>query len=453
MQSIIPTPIVHHNLKWSSASNNSDFEQRNNKLEVWTFKPDFSIGLVGTAIDTLYSEIFPHVANKSKKGKAQAFKAAICTLSQASSFKRTDQRCGFIHSRSTSNTGTYERYKVCDFGNRVFTNVLDAMAEIGFVTYETGFKRKGYPQGLASIWWPTDAFSSWLEQSIDTIEIVSFRDSKEAIQLKHSKEDDNQGFKEYTDTSRTIDMRERVENGNLLRQQFKWNYLPLADERQFVEGDKRLHLAPDSLSCYRVFNGDFESGGRFYCGAQSLKKAERGTIEVDNLPTIELDFKSLHPRFLYNMDGLTAPADCYASDKRERSLTKQISLYSINCKSEAQAIKTLVSHTELNREDAKRHLEEYKEEHSLIAHSFFKSAWRKLQNLDSQLVDGVLTKASSAGIPILPVHDSFIVVTRDVIWLKEATEEIYRKMMKFDPVIDFEPMPELPEDLQHLVKF
>ena len=428
-------------------------------MEAWSFNPDFSHGLHGEAVDALFDELFPSVGNNAKRGKLQALKAALLTLGQASNDNQCGRIHGFIHSRTTSGKPTLPRYKVCDFKPRTFTEVLDVLKEMkGLVTHRSGFKSKDQRQGVASLWQPTEAFSTWLDDNIKDLELISFRDTRELVRLKHTKSDDKEGLKYYEDTQLTVAMRERLKHGNQVRQQSTWDYLPLEDDRQFVLDDKRQHVPPESLECYRVFNGDFTSGGRFYCGIQSLRKAERGTIEANGLSTIELDFKSLHPRFLYNMEGLDAPKDCYASPTgRDRSLTKFISLLCINCSNIKQACSALMAKvrktdgmTPFNMKDyaeAKRHIDGYVEEHPLISHRFFKSAWMELQYLDSQLVDLVLERANNESIAVLPVHDSFIVATMYVDWLNEATADAYQTLMGFEPVIAFDPMPDLQDAL------
>ncbi len=58
-----------------------------------------------------------------------------------------------------------------------------------------------------------------------------------------------------------------------------------------------------------------------------------------------------------------------------------------------------------------------------------------MQYLDSRLVDAVLDAATAEGIPVLPVHDSFIVSTEWVFWLKEQIHKAYRDLMGFDAVV------------------
>ncbi len=408
---------------------------------IWSFHPDFGLGLSGQIVDDAFSALFPSVGNRGRRGQRQAFMSALFALAQAATdLKNESGRCGFLHKRSTSRAKKVpERYEKCDFNNSQFVRALDALKSWGFVTYYKGFKHQDAKQGVTSFWMPEPPFLQWLNEHMADLEVVPFREAVELIRLK----DSDKRLCDYVDDEMVISMRERVEASNRMRSDFAWSYIPMIDERQYQEGDQRRFIPSVSLRCHRQFRETFHSGGRFYCAAQSLRKGERATITVNGEATIELDYKSLHPRLLYNDEGIEAPADCYASDARPRELTKLVSLLSINCSSFRQARQTLMQHASLSAEAASEHLRSYAEEHPAIAHRFFSSGWSRLQFLDSQVVDAVLTQATAEGIPVFPVHDSFIVSSRFAQWLKRAAAESYKELTGFKSVIDWEPMPDL----------
>jgi hypothetical protein len=63
----------------------------------------------------------------------------------------------------------------------------------------------------------------------------------------------------------------------------------------------RLPLDLSRRTLYRVFNNSsFKQGGRFY-GAwwQSVPREYRGLIRINGKPTVELDYRAIHPRILY----------------------------------------------------------------------------------------------------------------------------------------------------------
>ncbi|WP_273427084.1 hypothetical protein [Marinobacter sp.] len=437
---IIPVAPFERNLTWEASNRNHPKPERDQE-DIWSFRPDFGLGLGGQIVDAAFSALLPSVGNRGRRGQHQAFMSALLALAQAATDLRNENgRCGFLHERSTSrNKKVPERYEKCDFNKAQFMKALDALTSWGFVTYYKGFKHQDAKQGVSSFWMPEPPFRQWLDEHLADLELVSFREAVEVIRLKDSKK----RLCDYVDDEMVIAMRERVEASNRMRSDFAWSYIPMSDERQYQEGDQRRFIPRTSLRCHRQFRENFQSGGRFYCAAQSLRKGERATITVNGEPTIELDYKSLHPRLLYNDEGIEAPADCYASDARPRELTKMVSLLSLNCKSLNQARQTLMQREGLSSDVASEHLRRYAEEHPGIAHRFFNSGWRRLQFLDSQIVDAVLTKATAKGIPVLPVHDSFIVATRYADWLKQAAADGYQELTGFTSVIDWEPMPDV----------
>jgi len=444
----IPKPLFQFNYKWSSTLANRHPIKGHDDINLWTFKPSFTHGLQGKPIDQLYDILYPSVSNRGKKSTRQALMSAVLTLSQVVSWGIQDRLNGFIHGRSTHHKKPLNRYKTNDFSPTTFTNVLDTLKPIGFVTDELGIKGENYFQGISTLWFPANTFRAWLHKHSNELELISFRDTQEAIRLKTNEKKGK--LKDYTDTSITRAMRQRVESSNNLRCQFKWSHMMLEDKRQFVEGDQRRIIPDADLRCRRSFKGNFETGGRFYCGAQRLSKHERSTITVNDSATIELDYKSLHLRLLYNLEGLEAPTDCYASDARPRQLSKNIGMYCMNCKSRSGALKALMKEYELTSEIAKLHLETFEKEHALVVHLFYGNGWGNLQYLDSQLVDAVLESATAKGIPVLPVHDSFIVSTEWGFWIKDALAKAYKELTGFDTVIDWDDDPDMFEVLKDI---
>lgn len=436
---IIPTALTQRNYTWEASNRNHPTIERD-QGDIWSFRPDFGLGLSGPIVNDVFSALFPAVGNRGRSSQRQALMSALLALAQAEiDPKRKSGRCGFLHERTTKRKGTLKRYKVCDFNTTQFTKALDALKSWGFVIYNKGYKHQDAKQGVASFWMPEPPFRQWLNEHMADLEVVSFREAVEAIRFR----DKDKRLCDYVDDENVIAMRERVDASNRLRSEFAWSYISMSDEQQYQEGDHRTFISSFSLRCHRQFQENFQSGGRFYCAAQSLRKGERATITVNGEPTIELDYKSLHPRLLYNDEGIEAPADCYASDARPRELTKMVSLLSLNCKSLNQARQTLMQREGLSSDVAREHLRRYAEEHPGIAHRFFNSGWSRLQFLDSQIVDAVLIKATAKGIPVLPVHDSFIVATRFAEWLRDTAAESYQELTGFTSVVDWEPMPDV----------
>tara|TARA_R100000655_G_scaffold79128_1_gene118537 strand:- start:479 stop:1819 length:1341 start_codon:yes stop_codon:yes gene_type:complete len=435
----LPAPLSRRNYKWEAVLPNRVFPG-DLPEEIWTFSPDYGSGLAGEGVERLFSDLFPGISNRARTGQRQALMAALLALVQCSRATTGRQSIGFLHERTTRSFKEPARYKVCDYGKRPFTEALDTLAKAGLVKCHKGFRDKEAPLGVSSLWLPGTQLNEWLA-ACGELSVITFRPVRETLILR----DGSRVPLDYQDGEETRAMRDRIEAANALREHLEWTYVPLVDDRQYVEADARTTIHGASLRCHRVFREDFRSGGRFYCGAQGLRKAERATIQVNGKSTIELDYKSLHPRLLYNAEGLAAPDDCYASNSRSRDLTKLISLLCINCDSKKQAERALRSNWPMNSEEASFHLDGYLAEHPAIAHRLFQSGWKRLQYLDSQLVDKVLAAGCYRDIAILPVHDSFIVDTQWAPWLKDKVGQAYRDITGFEGVIDWEPMPDMSE--------
>ena len=83
-----------------------------------------------------------------------------------------------------------------------------------------------------------------------------------------------------------------------------------------------------ATSLYRSFKGDWSSGGRLYGGWwMSVERHRRPYITIDGVPTVELDYKTLHPRLLYHREGLPLNFDPYTlpalPSERVRELGKR----------------------------------------------------------------------------------------------------------------------------------
>lgn len=434
MKNQLPLPSISPNEKWTKALNAIDF--RSFQFEVMTFKPDLSLGLEGQAVEHLYHKLFPSSSNVIRHPRYNALQALLLALAQCTSVPHlSNHRCGFIQSLSTHQPKYIPRYKCWDFSQHILVDVLKTLIKHKFVVSNPGFRGKNHNTGVASLFAPTEVFFEWFRANQDYLRTIRFKSTIETLVMK-SGQGNRKKLMDYEDNLYTRAMRERVDSSNNHRREHEWTYVPTSvDDKSAQRLNTRIRLNPESLICRRIFNGNFQSGGRFYCAAQNLKRSERETLKIDNEDTIELDYKCLHPRIMYNEEGLDAPVDCYASSERDREITKKVFLYCINCESRTQAINKLRDEFSLNRNEAATLIKALLSEHPLIAHKFFQAQWRHVQFLDGLLVDRVLSACLSENIPVLPVHDSFIVKSKDATKLYSIMNTAYERQFGFKPVI------------------
>jgi hypothetical protein len=180
----------------------------------------------------------------------------------------------------------------------------------------------------------------------------------------------------------------------------------------------------------RIFhNGSFEQGGRFYGGWwQSIPKEYRQKIYINDNPTIEDDFSALHIMLLYAKQGLEYDWDghdpyyhsiSFINDYDEaRMVGKLFLLTALNAKDKksgfAAARNTFTDNDirykgQFDNEFLEDYLTKVKDKHPPLAEHLCSNAGVGLMNIDSQITEKIVEAFTSKGIPILCMHDSFII--------------------------------------------
>lgn len=231
-------------------------------------------------------------------------------------------------------------------------------------------------------------------------------------------------------------------------------------------GIRSLSLEIKSKHLYRVFNENFDKGGRHY-GAfhQVMPKEFRKHININSEDTVELDYSALHLRMAYHLSDLDYDGDPYTvltNYSNERDIFKLLALVAINAETEQSAIKgfrknafeiarkkafkdsinggrkkVLTEYLGIELTDAsiKELLERLRKVHYRIEGFIHSGEGLKLQKLDSQIADGILQRLMKLNIPCLPVFDSFIVPKQYEDILMHIMIKEYEKVMDFKPVI------------------
>ena len=193
-----------------------------------------------------------------------------------------------------------------------------------------------------------------------------------------------------------------------------------------------ISLGPDNKFVIRVFNGGlagkWERGGRFYRGWwQQIDKEDRCKIYINDKPTLEVDFKAFHPNLLSNELGVKLSGDPYdlgelilpkviTTKEEQRDYVKLLVLMGINADSDKKAYQAF------RNSDRKDKLGQSLTDIQLGAlldaftdkHPQFKGVLNtgqalRLMNIDSQIANMVLDHFTNKDIPVLCIHDSFII--------------------------------------------
>lgn len=273
--------------------------------------------------------------------------------------------------------------------------------------------------------WPTrklvDFFTPFSPVDFSPVELVNLRDEQG-------------NFRAYKDNRETLKIRDVLRTANLVNRnalvQFK-------TERGF----QKLHT-----DLYVVFNRSFDEGGRLYTGKggyQLCTKEERTRIMINRHHTVEFDFSGMQPRLLYALEKIQYPhdADPYAAvigDYPElRPFAKQLLLALINAKSLSKAIASGNYALHLDYElyqtlDAigtktATIIAKFQEVHPDISKYFGMAMGLKMMRLDARIALEVVKHFTGKGIPILSIHDSFIVEKQHAAELKQVMGESFSK--------------------------
>jgi hypothetical protein len=193
-----------------------------------------------------------------------------------------------------------------------------------------------------------------------------------------------------------------------------------------------ISLGPDNKFVIRVFNGglagNWQLGGRFYRGWwQQIDKEDRCKIYINDKPTLEVDFKAFHPNLLSNELGVKLSGDPYDLGKlvlpdvittreEQREYVKLLVLMGINADSDKKAHRAFRNS---DREDKLGQsltdiqlgllLDAFIDKHPQFKGVLNTGQALRLMNIDSQIANMVLDHFTNKNIPVLCIHDSFII--------------------------------------------
>jgi hypothetical protein len=214
----------------------------------------------------------------------------------------------------------------------------------------------------------------------------------------------------------------------------------------------------------KVFNNSsWNQGGRSYVtgeGSNIMKRSFRKDIRIDGNLTVEIDFKSLHPSMIAELQGYKLPdgfdpygiyLDGYDS-KILRSIAKIAFMCIFNSKNLNQATAAVSKELRDLRDDDGLLLTvqwkdkglvpkviQVKEILQLLAmHNIYAQDWVFsgkgifLQNTDSKIMDCVIQQFLDVDEFMIPVHDSIIVEDRLKDFAVDAMQVAYKQVMKTD---------------------
>ena len=148
-----------------------------------------------------------------------------------------------------------------------------------------------------------------------------------------------------------------------------------------------------------------------------MKKLQRRFITIEGQPTVEADFKGLHPAILFAKNGLSIPSDPYAlvpgvaGSGALRDHAKKTLLALLNA-SDGGTVEPRGFDSELHGMTAADFRQSVRDAFPMLPGVFGAGIGLSLQREDSNLAEQIMLHFADLDVPVLPVHDSFI-VTRD----------------------------------------
>jgi len=325
-------------------------------------------------------------------------------------------------------------------------SLVDNLKEHGWIKHIKGRYKKEIKKGKRSRMCP----SNKLIQAFKDYEVTTkhlYAKQMDCIRLKDTKKK----FKEYEDNSVTRSMRAKLHAYNNLLHRTN---IKLTRNKKV---SNYLEIKPTNFNnreYYRIFNdGSFELGGRFYGPWWvNLSKDIRKYITINDDKTVELDYSSLNIHLLYSEEGLNyydlneSIADPYVLkgvDKDERDINKLIITIALNKTDKSKFVYAVKGKIEKendknyslgnkkilkvpNAKEIWRRIRLFEKENSLIKHHLFTGVGKRLQFKDSCIAESIIESMVINNIPILAIHDSFIVQLRNKSNLYKSMDHIFR---------------------------
>ena len=221
---------------------------------------------------------------------------------------------------------------------------------------------------------------------------------------------------EATDLSEAMESLVNIINRVLLNH---WADIELPHSKLMALRDQGIYLEETLYSkrtVYRVFNnGTFDDGGRFYGPWwQSIPSELRSLITINGKETVELDYGSIHPRMLYAYLRIECPDDPYdvGLDPKYRDLVKKAFNALINARGRIRKFEDPEDGPVFDEDglgmswnEFLNHVRSY---HPKLKDHFGTGIGLKFQRIDSDIAETTMLHFAKDNIPILPIHDSFI---------------------------------------------
>ena len=242
---------------------------------------------------------------------------------------------------------------------------------------------------------------------------------------------------EVKNSRRTYQVIKRVENYNKLLLD-----TDIVPGKMDVMAQSRTSFANRTYT-RRFVKSNLKLGGRFYGPYwQTLPKKYRKLIKINGEEVVELDYNAMHLHLLYSKlnkslyDYYPFNKDPYAIPEYNRKIVKLVFTACIN----ENCTRKNINH--VGGQQVSEALPDLFEEglpyremvdslgknHPEVAPLFYSEIGYEISYMESRVTDYIVTVLTKHKIPVLSIHDSFIVVKSKVSFLKTIMQEAFTKL-------------------------
>ena len=335
-------------------------------------------------------------------------------------------------SMSSNEWKANSRYNALHLSKKLIT-ITNALCDVGLIDLALGsYGGPGAKTNRTTRIRAAGELQDLFQKAQFSREDVKVLEEQEVIILRDIKEDGKAGKEvEYEDSNFTNSIRKDLQAYNKLLQA---SFIDIAtletplihrDDADKSEVPVRVHR--DQAWLRRVFSRkNWSMNGRFYGGWwQQINSAWRSRIFIDDQPTIEVDFKGLHVAMLYAQSGSEMMHDPYDVSVEDlmpippqilRTLIKRLALTAINAREKPSAYKAFrdgfpKGHMgkSLSDKALDQLLSAFLKVNPLLEEFLFSDQGIQLMYQDSLISNKVHRHFTSIGVPVLSVHDSYII--------------------------------------------
>lgn len=416
------------------STSNDIYYSRPFDVHIWSDYPEFN-----QIVNQLWSKYFSledTIVRRGPKPKTPIkviFKSILLDL-YVSWITDPNMYLGISMSKSGWNANS--RYNALHLSSRMI-NIVKTLTNIGLIEFH-----KGWQGTLSRIRASQQLQQIFYEHKFPVSEIVF--DYKRDPIILHGQEDKSSNNKkkgrhykvskpklEYKDTCETIRMRKVLNRYTNFLNKTQIDVFSLEEpyferKKEFEDGNERslrYYITGRSHFIRRIFNnGSFELGGRFYGGWwQQMSEELRADIMINDEPVIEIDFTAMHVALLKNLDD----RDPYEFETMilphreiidQRKAIKQLVMMAINAETRVKAFLAFRNRQatgsvlkSLSNDELHKLLDAFIHDHPEIEPFLCTGKGLELMYLDSRIAESVIEQLTDKSIPVLCVHDSFVV--------------------------------------------